>query len=62
MRIDDETRQGAGGVHVFEAAQHDDDDVLDVWLASLSPTTFALVLDGLVSRQDGLLSRLWPTT
>jgi hypothetical protein len=45
----------------LEAAQYDDDDVLDRWLASLSPTEFERILGGLADDFGSELVRLDPT-
>ncbi len=45
----------------LEAAQYDEDDVLDRWLASMSPDTFERILGSLSDDFGSELVRLDPT-
>jgi hypothetical protein len=50
-----------GAFGSFEGVQYDDDDVIDQWLASLTPDQFERVFYDLASLQSGPLSTLVPT-
>jgi hypothetical protein len=54
-------RPSFGMAGSLDAAQYDDDDVLDRWLASMSPDTFERVLGGLADDFGSELVRLDPT-
>jgi len=49
-----------GAFGLFRAV-HDDDDVLDQWLASIPPDQFEHVFDRLAGLEDGPLHSLEPT-
>ena len=54
-------RSPRGAYRLYHAAQHDDDSMLDQWLASMPPDQFEHVFDRLASLQDGPLNSLEPT-
>jgi hypothetical protein len=57
--LTEDRRPSRGALGTFDAAQYDD-DVLDQWLASLTPVQFERVFDSLASLQDGSLCSLDP--
>jgi hypothetical protein len=51
-----------GDIGSCDAAQHDDDDVLDQWLASLTLEEFVCFFDGLANGEDGPCLTLDPAS
>ena len=51
----------AAFIDAAAAFNHDDDDVLDGWLASLTPGSFELFLNSLAATEDASAYALQPT-
>jgi hypothetical protein len=58
--LTEDKRPSRGAFGPFGGARYDD-NVLDQWLASMTPDPFERAFDGLASLQDGPLYSLEPT-